>query len=97
MISHIKSKFKNHIIGYSDHTLPNKQMDTLTTAYLLGAKVLEKHFTLDKTKKGNDHYHSMDYSDLLKFTKKLKLINTIIGNSKIKKPIIEEKKIKKTC
>ena len=92
MISHIKSKFKNHIIGYSDHTLPNKQMDTLTTAYLLGAKVLEKHFTLDKTKKGNDHYHSMDYSDLLKFTKKLKLINTIIGNSKIKKPIIEEKK-----
>ena len=33
----------------------------------------------------------MDYSDLLKFTKKLKLINTIIGNSKIKKPIIEEK------
>ena len=25
---------------------------------LLGAKVIEKHFTLDKTLKGNDHYHA---------------------------------------
>ncbi len=92
MISHLKSKFKKHIIGYSDHTLPNEQMDTLTTAYLLGAKVLEKHFTLDKKQKGNDHYHSMDYLNLLQFTNKVKFLNTLIGKSKIKMPIIEEKK-----
>ena len=49
MITHLKSKFKNHIIGYSDHTLPNSQMDCLYAAYLLGAKVLEKH--LQQTKK----------------------------------------------
>ena len=46
--------------------MPNKNMDSLTTAYLLGAKVLEKHFTINKKKVGNDHYHSMDYLDLLK-------------------------------
>ncbi len=92
MISHLKLKFKNNIIGYSDHTLPNDEMDSLTVAYLLGAKVLEKHFTLNKKKKGNDHYHSMDYSNLLQFSKKIKFLNTLIGNSKIKKPIAEEKK-----
>ena len=95
MISHLKSKFKNYIIGYSDHTLPHDQMYSLTTAYLLGAKVLEKHFTLNKKKKGNDHYHSMDYSDLLQFSKKIKLLNTLIGESKIKQPILEEKKSRK--
>jgi N-acetylneuraminate synthase len=92
MISYLKSKFKNYIIGYSDHTLPNKQMDSLTSSYLLGAKVLEKHFTFNKKKKGNDHYHSMDYKDLKIFTKRIRFINTLLGNNKIKKPIPEEKK-----
>ena len=31
----------------------------------MGAKVIEKHFTLDKTLKGNDHYHAMDPSDIV--------------------------------
>jgi len=97
MISDLKSKFKNYIIGYSDHTLPNKQMDSLTSAYLLGAKVIEKHFTFNKKKRGNDHYHSMDYKDLLIFTKRIRLINTLLGNNKIKKPIPEEKKSRKNA
>lgn len=92
MISHLQSKFNKHIIGYSDHTLPNKEMDALTIAYLLGAKVLEKHFTFDKQKKGNDHYHAMDYLDLARFTKRIKFINTLLGNANTKKPILEEKK-----
>ena len=92
MISHLKSEFKKYIIGYSDHTLPDKQMDILGAAYLLGAKVLEKHFTLNKKKKGNDHYHSMDFKDLSIFTKKVEFFKTILGNSKLKKSIPEEEK-----
>ena len=38
-------------------------MTVLSTAYLLGADVIEKHFTLDKTLKGNDHYHAGDPLD----------------------------------
>lgn len=38
-------------------------MQTLSTAYLLGAEVIEKHFTLDKSLPGNDHYHSGDVED----------------------------------
>ena len=46
-----KIKFSQKSYDYSDHTLPSKQMESLTAAYLLGAKVLEKHFTLNKFKK----------------------------------------------
>lgn len=38
-------------------------MQTLSTAYLLGAEVIEKHFTLDKSLPGNDRYHSGDVED----------------------------------
>ena len=34
-------------------------MINLSAAYLMGARVIEKHFTLNK-EKGNDHYHSMN-------------------------------------
>ena len=56
--------YPNFILGYSDHTLPDPSMTSLTTAYLLGAVVIEKHFTHDKTLSGNDHYHAMDVVDL---------------------------------
>ena len=67
-------------VGYSDHTLPDDSMLILSTATILGATWIEKHFTLDKTLPGNDHYHAMDPDDLLKFTNNLSLINKILGS-----------------
>lgn len=64
--------------GYSDHTLFN--LDVLTTAWLLGATVIEKHFTLDKTLPGNDHYHSMDPTDLRALVAKFKELQAMIGD-----------------
>jgi len=66
-------------------------MSSLITAYLLGAIVIEKHFTDDKTLKGNDHYHAMDVDDLINFKKNLKEIKTLLGSSTEKKPITSEK------
>lgn len=65
-------------LGYSDHTLFN--LDVLTTAWLLGASVIEKHFTLDKTLPGNDHYHSMDATDLRALVAKLHELQAMIGD-----------------
>jgi N-acetylneuraminate synthase len=48
MIRALKHKFPDKIIGYSDHTLP-KKMKMLETATILGAIILEKHFTFDKS------------------------------------------------
>ena len=65
----LKKKFEDDnsiIIGYSDHTKPDECYDVQKTAYNLGAVVIEKHYTLDKTLKGNDHYHAMDPSDAKK-------------------------------
>lgn len=89
MICDLQKKFPEYLVGYSDHTPPDPHMLVLTTAVLLGAVVIEKHFTLDKTLPGNDHYHSMDPSDLIKFIKNIKLIEKIIGLRE-KKPIGNE-------
>ena len=62
-ISTLKEKFPQCYIGYSDHTKPDAGSDVIKTAYLLGAQVVEKHFTLDKKLTGNDHYHAMDSRD----------------------------------
>lgn len=80
-IRELAKKFPNHTIGYSDHTLP-KDMKTLELATVLGAKIIEKHFTFDKTLPGNDHYHSMDKSDLIKLHSRLESIRKILGNVK---------------
>jgi len=54
---------QEYIKGYSDHAHFN--LNILTTAWLLGAEYIEKHYTYDKTLPGNDHYHAMDRYDLL--------------------------------
>lgn len=79
MIKNLKDLYPNYEIGYSDHTKPDDKMLILTTAYLYGATILEKHYTLDKTLKGNDHYHGMDPEDIKTFVQNIKLIKQING------------------
>ena len=90
MISNLIDNFPNYIVGYSDHTLPNTTMTPLVTAVLLGAKIIEKHFTNNKGFKGNDHYHSMDVNDLKIFVSIVNQIENLVGTSKIKEPIKTE-------
>jgi sialic acid synthase SpsE len=95
MILDLKKKFPMYLHGYSDHTLPDSNMINLTTAYMLGAKVIEKHFTNNKKLKGNDHYHSMDTDDLKLFTKNIAIINKLIGKKKVKIALKSEMKSRK--
>ena len=82
MICHLKAKFPEYITGYSDHTLP-LDMKVLETAVILGASIIEKHFTHDKNLPGNDHYHAMDKEDLKIFLKNIKRTIDMIGRCKI--------------
>jgi len=88
MIKSLQRKFPNNIIGYSDHTLPGS-MDVLETATLFGARILEKHFTHDKTLPGNDHYHAMDWQDLAKF-KSLLARKLELTGSQVKRALSSE-------
>jgi len=90
MIKILKSFFPERCVGYSDHTLPLNGMLTLSVASLFGAEIIEKHFTDDKSKSGNDHYHAMDKNDLLNFKKNLTNIREIVGNALTRKPINAE-------
>ena len=90
MIQGLKRAYPNNIIGYSDHTLPDAAMTSLVTAYLLGAVIIEKHFTYDKTLPGNDHYHAMDQHDLVRFAELAETIHTLLGSTEHKEPIKTE-------
>ena len=90
MIDSLKAAFPSHLIGYSDHTLPDATMRVLKSAVLLGSQVIEKHFTFDKTLQGNDHYHAMDVSDLKRFAEELDFLEEILGSDRQKKPLDSE-------
>lgn len=83
-LAKFQSKYDNIYIGYSDHTKPDAQYDIIKTAYNLGAKVIEKHYTLDKTLKGNDHYHAMDPKDAKNIIHEIQYIDQIRGSYELK-------------
>lgn len=72
------------LIGYSDHTKPDACADVIKTAYNLGAVIIEKHFTLDKTLPGNDHYHAMDPDDARKILDGIAFLDSLRGSAELK-------------
>ena len=89
MILGLRKKFPNLIVGYSDHTMPGN-MKNLEIATLLGAQIIEKHFTHDKSLPGNDHYHAMDKNDLRVFFTRIEGVQAIIGQQEKKILDIEQ-------
>ena len=83
-IATLVRQFPDLLIGYSDHTKPTGDCDVIKTAYNLGAVCVEKHYTLDKTLKGNDHYHAMDPDDARKILSGIEFLDKIRGNGEIK-------------
>jgi len=89
-ITSLKERYPDVIIGYSDHTVPTDEKDVIKAAYLLGAVVVEKHFTLDKSLTGNDHYHAMDPSDARDILDRINKLNVICGDGALKSLETEE-------
>lgn len=96
MIKDLVDNFPNYEIGYSDHTIADENMVVLTTAYNYGATILEKHFTLDKSLDGEDHYHAMDCDDVVKFKRNVRFLSRINGR-KNKQPLICESSARKNA
>lgn len=76
-------------IGYSDHTLG---IEVPVAAVALGASVIEKHFTLDKTMEGPDHAASLEPNELKQMVKAIRNIEQAISGDGIKKPSNSEMK-----
>lgn len=90
VIKTLRSCFKLPV-GLSDHTLG---INVSLAARVLGACVIEKHFTLDKKLPGPDHGASLDPEELGALVKGIREIERALGDG-IKKPTKEEESIKK--
>lgn len=78
-------------VGFSDHTIG---INASVAAVALGARIIEKHFTVDKFLSGPDHKASLEPQKLKEMIKAIRDIELALGNG-IKRPIKEEQEIKK--
>ncbi|HIF9279611.1 TPA: N-acetylneuraminate synthase [Photobacterium damselae] len=73
----IANAFPGVTVGYSDHTLG---IEIPVAAVALGAKVIEKHFTLDKTMPGPDHKASLEPLELAAMVHAIRNIELALGD-----------------
>ena len=73
-------------VGYSDHTLG---IEVSVAAVAMGASVIEKHFTLDKTMDGPDHKASLNPTELTSMINAIRNVEVAMGDGE-KKPSISE-------
>jgi N,N'-diacetyllegionaminate synthase len=81
----IKNAF-NVVVGYSDHTLG---IEVAIAAVAMGAKVIEKHFTLDRNLAGPDHKASLEPEELRTMILAIRNIEIALGND-LKAPTSNE-------
>jgi N,N'-diacetyllegionaminate synthase len=77
----IKEMFEVNV-GYSDHTIG---IEVPIAAVALGARIIEKHFTLDKNMKGPDHKASLNPTELTNMIKSIRNIEIALGTG-VKQP-----------
>jgi len=87
---HIQNELKINV-GYSDHTLG---IEVPIAAVALGATVIEKHFTLNRTMRGPDHAASLEPTELKEMVKTIRNIEKAISGSGLKEPSVSELKNK---
>jgi len=79
------------LVGYSDHSVG---IGAGPFAVALGAKVIEKHFTLDKTLDGPDHRMSLDPDELKQFVRQVRKVEEYLGSG-CKAPTLSELETRK--
>jgi len=86
----VKAAFPGIQIGYSDHTMG---IEVPIAAVALGARVIEKHFTLDRNLEGPDHRASLEPGELRRMVSAIRNIERAMGDG-IKKSSLSELKNK---
>lgn len=92
IIKKLIKKYPKNIIGLSDH---ENGIDAASVAYMLGARVFEKHFTLNRSWKGTDQSFSLEPNGLRKLCRNLNRIPKMLGTNKKKFLKSEKKPIEK--
>jgi sialic acid synthase len=87
VIPSLLAEFPEQVIGLSDH---ENGIDAASIAYMLGARVFEKHFTLNRALKGTDHSFSLEPEGLRKLVRNLGRIPVLLGSGE--KRLLESEK-----
>ena len=77
VISTFRERFPRAVIGLSSH---DNGIAMALAAYMLGARVVEKHFTLNHTWKGTDHAFSLEPEGLRKMIRDLRRVRVAMGD-----------------
>jgi sialic acid synthase len=77
VITTLRNKFPSTVIGFSSH---DNGIAMSVAAYALGARIIEKHFTLNRTLKGTDHAFSLEPQGLSKLVRDLDRLHVALGD-----------------
>ena len=83
VITTLRERFPNLVIGLSDH---QNGIAMAIVAYMLGARLIEKHFTLDHALKGRDHAFSLMPEGMRRLVRDLHRVPAALGDA-AKRPL----------
>ena len=91
-ISYLKKHFPQYRIGYSDHTIG---ISTPVAAVAMGAEIIEKHITIDRSLKGTDQAGSLGKDGIRRMVRDIRLLDMSFGREEIFiEPAVENARIK---
>ena len=88
VITTLRERYPDVVVGLSDH---QDGIAMAPVAYMLGARVVEKHFTLSHTAKGTDHAFSLMPEGMRKLVRDLRRVPIAVGDG-VKRPLPSEEK-----
>jgi N-acetylneuraminate synthase/sialic acid synthase len=92
VITSLRERFPELVIGFSDH---HNGIAMALVAYMLGARVVEKHFTLNHAWKGSDHPYSLMPEGMRKLVRDLRRAPAALGDGVKRRYASEERPLEK--
>ncbi len=92
VIGELRERYPGHVIGLSDH---HNGIAMALVGYMLGARVFEKHFTLNHAWKGTDHAFSLMPDGMRRFVRDLERVPAALGDGEKRRLPSEERPLTK--
>ncbi len=91
-ITYLRKHYSNYTIGYSDHTVG---ISAPAVAVALGARIIEKHITLDRRMKGTDQAGSLGADGIARMVRDIRITEKAMGKEEIFiEPAVQAAKVK---